>query len=226
MRNTFVTFVTFALLAAVPLAAQQPQAMEKDPTTKVKGAPLPAGWTLRLDDKDQQRYTKDDTRFVAMGDGYHVTSGPAAVYYNPKDVVSGSFTVSASFRQTKAPRHPEAYGLFIGGSQIDTPEQQYFYFLVRGDGKYFVAHRAGRDVHKIVEWTESPAVAKQDGAGVATNAVALQVTADSVGLSVNGQRVRSFARSELHGFNTDGQVGLRVNHNLDVHVADFSVKKD
>lgn len=225
MRNTFVTLVTFALLAAVPLVAQQPQAMEKDPTVKVKGAALPAGWTLRLDDKDQQRYTKDDTRFVAMGPGYHVTSGPAAVYYNPGDVATGAFTVSASFRQTKAPRHPEGYGLFIGGSQIEAPGQQYFYFLVRGDGKYFVAHRAGSDVHKIVEWTESPAVAKQDGAGVATNAVSVQVTADSLFLSVNGQRVHSFARSQLPGSGTDGQVGLRVNHNLDVHVADFAIKK-
>jgi len=42
---------------------------------------------------------------------------------------------------------------------------------------------------------------------------------------VNGQRVQSFAKSALHGFVTDGQAGIRVNHNLDVHVADFGIRK-
>jgi hypothetical protein len=53
----------------------------------------------------------------------------------------------------------------------------------------------------------------------------MQVTADSVHLSVNGERVKSFAKSEMHGFNTDGQVGVRVNHNLDVHIGNFAIKK-
>jgi hypothetical protein len=204
--------ITIAVLAAAPLAAQQQQGS-------------PAGWTIRLDDKDQARYTAADTKFVTMGPGYHVTSGPAAVYYSEKDVAAGSFTASASFGQRKAPAHPEAYGLFIGGSSVATPEQSYFYFLVRGDGKYFVAHRAGKEVHKIVDWTDSPAINKQNEAGAASNAVAMQVTADSVHLMANGQRVKSFAKSEMHGFNTDGQVGVRVNHGLDVHIGNFEVKK-
>ena len=216
--------VTLSLLAAVPLAAQQQQAA--DPTNKVKGEPLPAGWTVRLDDKDQNRFTVADTKFVTMGPGYHVTSGPAALYFNARDQGTGAFTASASFGQRKAPAHPEAYGLFVGGTSLDTPDQQYFYFLVRGDGKFFVAHRAGKDVHRIVEWTESAAIKKQDAtSGAASNALAIQVTADSLHLSVNGERVKSFARSDMHGFNFDGQVGVRVNHNLDVHIGNLAVKK-
>jgi hypothetical protein len=160
-----------------------------------------------------------------MGSGYHVTSGPAALYYNAKDQGTGSFTANATFSQRTAPAHPEAYGLFIGGSKVDTPEQQYFYFLVRGDGKFFVAHRAGAEVHRIVPWTEDAAINKQNAAGAATNALSFQVTSDSVQLLANGKRVKSFAKSDLHGFNTDGQVGLRVNHNLDVHIGSFEVKK-
>jgi len=218
------TILTLSLLAAAPLAAQQQQSA--DPTNKVKGEPLPAGWTVRLDDKDQNRFTIADTKFVTMGPGYHVTSGPAALYFSDKDQASGAFTASASFGQRKAPPHPEAYGLFIGGTKLNSPEQQYFYFLVRGDGKYFVAHRAGSDVHKIVDWTESSAVKKQDPtSGSASNALAMQVTADSVHLSANGERVKSFAKSEMHGFNTDGQVGVRINHNLDVHIGNFAIKK-
>lgn len=218
------TILALALFAA-PLAAQQPQGKDMDPTIKVKSTGLPAGWTLRLDDKAAARYTVDDTRFEAMGPGYHVTSGPAAIYYNPKDQAKGSFTASASFGQRVAPSHPEAYGLFVGGTALDTKEQQYLYFIVRGTGEFYVAHRAGTEVHPVVPWTASDAVKKQDDKGAVTNALAIQVTADSVHMLANGQRVKSFAKSGMQGFKTDGQVGFRVNHNLNVHIGGFEVKQ-
>src|SRR5258705_9096904 len=95
------TIVTLALLATVPLVAQQPQAT-KDTAIRVKPLTLdkpsiPPGWTVRLD--DPTRYTVNDTRFETMGSGLHVTSGPAAIYYNPKDQVSGQFMATASFGQ-------------------------------------------------------------------------------------------------------------------------------
>lgn len=232
MRRTLIALTLFAS----PLLAQQPQGKESDPTIKVKSTGLPAGWTLRLDDGAAKRYTVDDTRFEAMGSGLHVTSGPAAIYYNPKDQAKGSFTATATFGQRVAPPHPEAYGLFVGGSKLETKDQQYLYFLVRGTGEYYIAHRAGADpatramgpnpsVHTLVPWTASDAVKKQDEKGAASNTLAIQATADSVHMMVNGQRVKSFAKSEMHGFNTDGQVGLRVNHNLNVHIGGFEVKK-
>lgn len=217
--------LTFALLAAAPLAAQQQQAMEKDPTIKVRSTGLPDGWTIRLDDKER-RYTAEDTKFERMGAGYHVTSGPAALYFHEAHTVGGPFTVQASLTQTKAPTHAEAYGIFIGGAELLTPKQQYLYLLVRRDGKYFVAHRAGAEVHKIVDWTEHAAVKKQDDAGAQSNILGIQVTADSVHFKVNHQAVRSFAKAEMHGFDTSGQVGLRVNHNLDIHIGSFGVSKD
>lgn len=204
-------------LIAAPLMAQAP-----DTSVRVQGAPLPSGWTVRLDDKETGR-SVNDTRFVSMGSGYHVTSGPAAIYYATDNQATGAFTATASFRQTRAPMHPEAYGLFIGGRDLQTPQQSYLYFLVRGDGKFMVAHRAGSDVHHIVPWTDNAAIHKQDNAGVTTNELAIQSTADSVHLLVNGTRVQSFAKGGM--MSTDGHVGLRVNHNLDVHIGSFFVKK-
>src|SRR5256885_12716964 len=104
-----------AMLVAPMLACAQQQ---DDASVKVQGGPLPAGWTVRLDDKETGR-TVNDTRFVAMGSGYHVTSGPAAIYYSPANQVTGPFSASARFRQTKAPTHPEAYGLVFGGPSLD-----------------------------------------------------------------------------------------------------------
>ena len=219
MRSTAI--LALAILAA-PLGAQQQQAAPQP--VKVKSAGLPAGWTLRLDDKER-RYGVDDAKFETMGAGLHVTSGPAAIYYKAGDVAKGPHTVSATFSQQKAPQHAEAYGLFVGGTQLDTKDQQYFYFLVRKDGKYYVAHRAGADVHKIVDWTEHAAVNKEDAAGKQTNALAIQVTADSMHLVANGQRVKSFSKAEVYGTLPSGQVGLRVNHGLDVHVSGYEVKK-
>jgi hypothetical protein len=216
MRRSFIA-VSLLVLAAVPLAAQM---KEKDPDKKAEGGALPAGWTGRTDRENAQL---SDAKFVAVGTGYHVTSGPAAIYWKDGDV-KGPFTASATFTQTKAPAHPEAYGLFFMGRNLVTPEQNYAYLLVRGDGKVMVKHRAGKDVHTIIDWTASDAVKKQDANGKATNTLTVDASRpDSVRLLVNGTQVAAMAGS--HMGSTDGAVGLRVNHNLDVHIADFAITK-
>lgn len=204
------------MVAATPLVAQVQQ--------EAKAWAPPAGWTVTTD----KAVNAADTKFVTMGSGYHVTSGPAAIYFNASSKAAGAFTANASFgvRSGGSSGHFEGYGLFVGGADLnDAAKQQYFYFLVRGDGKYFVAHRAGAEVHKIVDWTESAAVRKQNEQGAVSQVLSYQVTADSVHMSANGARVHSFARSALHGFSTDGQVGLRVNHNLNLHISAFEVKQ-
>ena len=83
-------------------------------------------------------------------------------------------------------------------------------------------HRAGADVHKIMDWTDVAAVKKADANGVATNTIGIDATKpDSLRLLVNGVQVAALPGSHLGS--TDGIVGLRVNHNLDVHISDFKV---
>lgn len=218
LRRSLSAF-SLVLLAATPLAAQSTGAREHDPDIKANGGALPSGWTGRTD-----RVTAkiEDAKFVAMGPGFHVTSGPAAIYWRDANTTSGPFTASATFTQTKAPAHPEAYGIIFMGKSLDAANQNYAYFLVRGDGKVMVKHRAGSEVHTILDWTENAAVHKQDANGKATNALTVDATqADSVRLMVNGAQVASLPIAHLGS--TNGIVGLRVNHNLDVHIADFSV---
>ena len=201
------------MLAAAPLAAQVQQ--------EAKAWAPPAGWAVSTD----KAANAADTRFQTMGSGFHVTSGPAAIYFNQANQGTGAFTANASFgvRSGGTDGHLEGYGLFIGGTDLnDAARQQYFYFLVRGDGKYFFAHRAGAEVHKLVDWTENAAVNKQTAQGAVSQVLAIQVTADSMHMSANGKRVHSLAKGQLR---TDGQVGLRVNHNLNLHISAFEVKK-
>lgn len=215
MIRRSLTTLSLLALAVAPLAAQKAD----DPTQKVEGGALPAGWMGRTD-KATDKLT--DAKFVAMGSGFHATSGPAAIYWNPRTVASGPFVATTTVTQTKAPTHPEAYGIFFMGKDLDTPQQNYAYFLVRGDGKYLVNHRAGAEVHKIVPWTESPAVHKADANGKATNKLTVDASkADSVRLLVNDTQVAALPMSHLG--KPDGLVGLRVNHNLDVHIGGLTV---
>lgn len=221
--------LTLALLTAATSACnaqsgqqqqQRPaQAGEADPTQRAQGGSVPAGWQIRLDDKDATRYTTNDVRFVPMGGGFHITSGPAAIYPGA-DLPNGPFVLEATFNQTKAPAHPEAYGLFFSGKDLENSDkQEYVYFLVRGNGQFLVNHRAGRDVHKIVDWQENAAIKKQDAAGQSTNQLTVRAGPDSVRFLANGKQVAAISRQVIS--NPGGRAGLRVNHNLDVHVTGF-----
>ena len=62
-----------------------------------------------------------------------------------------------------------------------------------------------------------------EGQGESKNDLVVRVSGDSVRFVVNGQQVNGFPRSAIS--DVEGQVGLRVNHNLDVHVAKLEVGK-
>ena len=153
------TLTALALAVAIPVAAQQ-----ADPDKPAKGGgKLPAGWQARTD-KDA---ALDNVRFESMGPGWHVTTGPAVILWRPGDQAQGDFEASATLIQTKAPTHPEAYGIFVGGQALQGPEQSYTYFLVRGDGKFLIKRRTGTTTTNVTEgWTENAAVVKASTANV------------------------------------------------------------
>jgi hypothetical protein len=212
MRFSFLA--GFAL--ALPLAAQQPAA------AKAAAAPsLPDGWQLRL---DRANANAAAIKFSRMTPGWHITAGPSAIYWNPTTTASGPHEVRASILQPKPLEHLEAYGVFFGGSNLKTDKQRYTYFLVRQDGKFTIKHRAGKEVHTIVDWTASPAVNVPGSRPLEGNELTVRVATDSVRFLVNGQQVSAFSRATM-ARDVEGQAGLRINHNLDVHVITMEVAK-
>lgn len=213
---------------AAPLAAQTPAypatpaprapagAAHADPDRMVASAGLPAGWAGRTD----RGQPIAGARFEAMGTGFHVATGPAVILYRSVDRSAGAFHTLATFTQTKAPMHPEAFGLFVGGNNLDTVSQSYVYVLVRGDGMYLIKRRVGANVTTLVDWTASPAVVKADSAGKATNRIEVLGQNGSLKFTINGTDVFTTPATpeDLRGI-----VGLRVNHNLDVHVEGFAL---
>ncbi len=210
-----LTALAFAL--PVTLGAQA-----NEPTKKVAdGGVKAAGWQARVDKAADKI---EDAKFVSMGSGFHVTSGPAAIYWNPANAAKGNYTVKASLTQTKAPEHREAYGIFVGGDDLTDASQSYLYMVVAGTGEFTIKHRAGAQTHTIVDWTKNAAVKAADAAGKATNEVAIEVGASEVRFLVNGTEVHRAPKSGMLS-TVDGETGLRVNHALDVHVGSFSVTK-
>ena len=187
------------------------------PATAQSGS-LPSGWVVRTDELGDS--TK--IRFATMDPGYHLTAGPAAILYRPEDSAQGPFHTLAKFHQMKETRHPEGYGLFVGGRDLGGKNQRYVYFLVRGDGSYLIKQRKGETTSEISKGWIPHAAVKKIVQGKATNLLEIDAKQDpsKVEFKVNGQTVHSSAAKQL---DLKGFVGLRVNHNLDVHIEDFAV---
>jgi hypothetical protein len=195
-------------LLAVPVAAQ-----------------VPKGWRVRIDysQNAQDPDNTPDLKFVTMGKGFHVTGGPAGTFWNPVHTATGSYTAKATFTLMKPSPHVNYYGLVFGGSGLEGAAQTYIYFLVAQDGTYIVRHRVGEAVHDVRAYTPHDAV-RQPGDGRSTNTVELRVSGNTISYVVNGTVVHTTPKTGMTA-KTDGIVGIRVNHLLDVHIEGFEVQK-
>ena len=214
------SLTTAALVAAfsLPLAAQE-HANDPDHAAQGGGA-VPAGWTVRADKGDAS-----GAKIQTMGNGLHLTTGPAVILYRADTDGKGPFHTLATFTQTKPSQHAEGYGLFVGGRNLGGAAQQYLYFLVRQDGRYLIKRREGEKTSDVSKgWAPSDAVKQPDAKGTATNLLEVDNKRDPsrVAFLVNGKEVYA---TDAAGMALDGIVGIRQNHNLDVHISDFKISK-
>ena len=181
----------------------------------------PATWKLRL---DSGQHAVDSTlEYVSMPPGWHVTTNRhAGIFYDPAWQAGSSYRVQSTiflFPNSEL----EGYGLFVGGSDLAGPEQSYLCFLLRKDGKFIVKRRAGASVRELMPWTEDSAIVKQTGAGdkPVKNVLTLEATGRTVRFLVNG---KSVTRQPIEVERVNGQVGLRVNYGINVHVTDVKIE--
>jgi len=73
----------------------------------------------------------------------------------------------------------------------------------------------------VVDWTDSAAIKKPDAGGKMSNTLSIEVGADKVRFLVNGTEVTAVDAAKV---DTAGTPGLRVNHNLNLHIEGFAIK--
>jgi hypothetical protein len=229
MRSLKALSVAGALALAV---AAMPHAQEQDKDRAVAGGGIKvAGWKGRIDPAAAKKgSTINDSKFEQRGDALHLAIGPAAIYWDPANAVSGDYSVKATFREAKpAADHPHPYGLFIGGNNLDTPELSLAYCIAYSDGTFLVRGFSGASVVQIGKRQPHAAVNKTAADGSVTNAVAWNVKGGRAECAINGQTVAGYDTAELVGpgklQSLDGIAGIRVSHNVDVTVTGFAVTK-
>ena len=191
-------------------------------------AQAPAGLKVRVDQSTNAQ-DPDDTpelKVMAMGQGFHVVGGPAGTFWDPKNTVSGNYTVRATFNLMQPSNHTNYYGLIFGGSDLEGANQTYTYFIVAQNGQFQIRTRTGDKVGSVHPAGRGgmahDAVQRPGANGQSKNTLEVRVMGDTVSYVVNGTVVHTMPKS---GVKTDGIVGVRVNHMLNVHVDGFTVTK-
>jgi len=164
---------------------------------------------------------RPDLTFISKGKGLHVKGGPAGTFWDARNNAAGNYTLKATFNLNQPSSHTNYYGLVFGGAQLEGVNQSYTYFVVAQDGSYLIRHRVGNDVKDVIRGPHQ-AVKQPDGAGRSSNTLEVRVARDTVAYVVNGAVVHTVSKNAV---TTDGIVGFRVNHQLDVAVEGFEIQR-
>lgn len=221
-----IPMTLLALLAGAPAAAQEhdhPPADHAEHGDLATHESMPDGWLMRL---DRPGAGADVADFQTMPPGWHVKTGRAGagIFWMPEMSATGPYTAKGTFHLFSPASHAEAFGLFVGGRDLDSEGQEYLYFLVRQTGEYLIKRRAGAETSDLVGWTAHDAIpiAPPGEEGPTRYDLAVQVGAEDVEFRVNGSTVHTLPRGEV---TSDGTAGLRINHMLDIHVEELAIDR-
>lgn len=187
-------------------------------TTAVAQVAPPPGWRWATDQPARMtaEWNMPDStwRFVQMAPGWHITTRPGALMYDPAVEASGRYALESV--QILFPGTSESgYGLFFGGQALEAPEARYLIFLVRRDGHITIEARRNATTTTLVPWTPTAAIHRVTGDSTARNVLRVAVERDSVFFEVNTVRVAAIARTDLP---VDGHFGFRTGPDLNLHV--------
>ncbi len=211
MHRTLALLATVAALAPCTLLAQEAEFTS------------PPAWRIRADDAGADL---DDVYFVDMPPGWHVTTGPAVILWDPAEAAEGIFRLEADTYLFDPGGRREGFGIFVGGTHLAEGAPRYLYFLIRDGGEYLVGVRDGDQLVDLRGWATSGAVRsfadRPSGAASVQNVLSLEARRDELRFAVNGEQVASIPRDDVP---VVGIVGLRVSHGLNLHVARLEIRR-
>ena len=222
MRRALCTLLLVFLV--LPLFAQERPDPQMPEGENLK---TPPSWMVRLDRPQDGVVIGDDKEaadiwFVNMTPGWHITTGPAAIFYHPASTAEGAYRAETLIHLFDPKGRNEAFGMFIGGQNLEGDDVAYDYFLIRNNGQFLIKRRAGSETETLHTWTPHDAIQTYgaDAESSVPNTLAVEVGGDEAVFFINDAEVARLPAADLH---TDGHVGLRINHALNVHVEDFKV---
>ncbi len=220
MKKLTTAFVVLTFLCTGLIAQNRPDGS----TPQGEDLKVPEGWSVRLDHPNVETKIGDDSEtadiyFVNMTPGWHITTGPSAIFYHPENTVSGNYNIKSKIYlfDTKG-RNREAFGMIFGGKNLDKENQEYVYFLIRNTGEYLIKTRAGSETATIKGWTATDAMTMftDKTESTAENNFEVNISAEKITFYLNDQKLTSIPSE---GISTDGIFGLRVNHSNNLHIA-------
>ena len=181
----------------------------------------PDGWQVH---PDRPGVDVTTIAFTEMAPGHHVTTGPAAIFWQNDAEAGGRYRLDLEAHLFDPEGRREAFGVFFGGRDLADATQRYTYFLIRDGGEFLIKERDGRETSTLVEWTSHPAIRsfadREEGGASILNHLAVEADDDEVRFYVNGAQVTSVTRRPGA---LEGIAGLRVNHNLNLHISRLQV---
>lgn len=221
-----VHLIIFTVLSSTVVFAQN---MPDPNKPQGENLEVPEGWNVRLDHADHEAVISSnpdsaDIYFVNMTPGWHITTGPAGIFYHPANEAMGGYTLHSTIHYFDPKgRNREGYGVFMGGKDLDNDDQSYIYFLLRNTGEYLIKERRGEETGVIQGWTASDAIKvyeEGEKASSVKNELKVAVSDDMLTFYINGTEVASMEKGSLE---TDGKFGMRLNHSVNLHVSDLGI---
>jgi len=197
-----------------PLVAQAPDELEGS---------RPGGWEVLTDElgADTTAIT-----FVAMEPGFHLTTGPAALFYDRGNTARGTYRAEASIHLFAPEGDVGGFGLFVGGDDLDGSYQTYTALLLRASGEFSVVRQLSfTSSETLLDWTDHEAVLgwadRSTDAQTVENALAIEVGEDEMVFFVNGREVGRTPRTSQ---GAEGIAGLRVEDGVNLHITGFGIE--
>lgn len=186
--------------------------------SQAQGLTTPGDWRWRLE-RPAQLVTGQDVpdsawRFVGMPPGFHITTGPGVVLFNPGERATGRYSLSADFVLFPNPTD-SPFGLVLGGADLSSASAGHLAVQLRRDGAVRVLRAGGGAEQVLAPWKVHSAIRAHAGSGTVTNRLRVAVGADSLRVFVNDSAVSAVPGA---GLVTDGQFGLQIGEKLNFHI--------
>lgn len=205
-RRPVTTLASVLLAAAVPFT-----------TVGAQGVQRPAGFTVIVDPG-----SRDTVAHTAMPPGWHMTTGPGALLFDPSFRASGRYTIDAEIFLFPG-KSESGYGIFVGGQNLDGTSPRYLTFVIRRDGQAALQYTSGADIRSLLPWASAAAIRLESGKEEPVlNALSLAVGPDSIVASVNGQRVGAVSAATL---DLQGTFGFRVGPDVNLHASKLDIRQ-